>query len=35
MLINTIEELFYYFDIDDIIKTNNYDDNIRIFSNKY
>ena len=33
-LINTIEELFDYFDIDDIIMTNDYDNNLEIFSNK-
>lgn len=33
-LINTIEELFDYFDIDDIIMTNDYNNNLEIFSNK-
>jgi len=33
-LINTIEELFDYFDIDDIIMTNDYDNNLGIFSNR-
>ena len=33
-LINTIEELFDYFDIDDIIMTNDYDNNFEILSDK-
>lgn len=33
-LINTIEELFDYFDIDNIIMTNDYDNNLGIFSNR-
>lgn len=33
-LINTIEELFDYFDIDDVIMSNDYDNNLEIFSNK-
>jgi len=33
-LINTIEELFDYFDIDDIIMSDDYDNNLDIFSNR-
>lgn len=33
-LINTIDELFDYFDIDDVIMTNDYDNNLGVFSNK-
>ena len=33
-LINIIEELFDYFDIDDIIMTNDYDNNLKMFSKK-
>lgn len=33
-LINIIEELFDYFDIDDIMMTSEYDDNLEIFSDK-
>ena len=33
-LINTIEQQFDYFDIDDIIMSDDYDDNLKIFSNK-
>ena len=33
-LINTIEELFDYFDIDDIIMSEDYDNNLGIFSNR-
>lgn len=33
-LINTIEELFDYFDIDDIIMSEDYDNNLCIFSNR-
>ncbi len=33
-LINTIEELFDYFDIDDVIMSEDYDNNLGIFSNR-
>lgn len=33
-LINTIEQLFDYFDIDDVIMTDDYSENLVIFSNK-
>ena len=33
-LINTIEELFDYFDIDDVIMSEDYDDKLNTFSNK-
>jgi len=33
-LINIIEQLFDYFDIDDVIMTSEYDDNLEIFSDK-
>ena len=31
-LVNKIEELFNYFDIDDVILSDNYDNNLKIFS---
>ncbi len=33
-LINTIEKLFDYFDIDDVILTDDYNSNLELFSNK-
>ena len=32
-LINKIDELFDYFDIDDVIMTDNYDKKLKLFSN--